>query len=190
MFIHIRLRGALGRRFGRVHKCIAANTTQALRYLDVNFPDFKNWVLAAQERGIVFKVATNGYAMDEDELLDPLPEDFTISITPLFSATGGSSNLLKIIAGVALIGIGIFSGGAGFLGLSQMQLIITGSLLLLSGLMGGRTPKPDDEEDKKSFVFSGASSTSNSGDRVPVVFGKILTGSIILSAAVRSYIRG
>lgn len=188
MFIHIKLNGILAKRYGKFHKCVAANVNQAIRYLDVNFPDFKSWILAAQERGIAFRVTTNNYELGEDELLDPLPEDFTITIAPLFIGSGGSSGFLKIIAGVALIGIGIFSGGAGFLGLSQLQLIITGSLLLLSGLMGGRTKKPDEDEvDKKSFVFSGASSTSNSGDRVPVVYGKILTGSIILSAAVRSY---
>ena len=187
MFIHIKLHGILAKRYGKFHKCVAANTTQALRYLDVNFSDFKSWVLAAQERGIMFKVATNGYEMDADELLDPLPEDFTISITPLFVATGGSGNLLKIIAGVALIGIGIFSGGAGFLGLSQMQLIITGSLLLLSGLMGGRTNKPEDETDARSFVFSGQTNSGSAGNRVMICYGRILVGSLVLSAAVRSY---
>jgi predicted phage tail protein len=183
MFIHIKLRGVLGKKFGAVHKCVAANVNQAIRYLDVNYSNFRDWVLEAQERGIVFKVKTNNYELGEDELLDPLPEDFTIEIIPLFA---GSGNTFKIIAGIALIGLGIFTGG--FLGFSGLQLIITGSLLLLSGLMGGRTDKPPDQENQRSFVFSGSSNTGSSGSRVMVVYGKILTGSLVLSAAVRSFI--
>lgn len=184
-FIVIRLHGALAKRFGKEFRCVASSVSQAIRFLSVNFPDFDRWVLAAQERGIYFKVKTNGYEIGEDELTDLLPEDFTIHIIPLFLASGGS-NLLKIVAGVALIGLGVFTGG--FLGLSGLQLVITGSLLLISGLMGGRTDKADENTDsEKSFIFSGSSNTSAAGGRVSVVYGKIQTGSTILSAAVRSY---
>jgi predicted phage tail protein len=53
--------------------------------------------------------------------------------------------------------------------------------------MGKRVPKAEGE-DQKSFVFSGQTNTSQVGDRVPVVYGVIIAGSIVLSAAVRSYI--
>lgn len=187
MFITVCLRGALGKKFGKIHKCIAPSVAQAVRYLEVNNPLFRQWVLDAGHRGIVFNVSVNkSYELGEDELIDPVPEDSTITITPLFAAAGGGGGKwIKIILGVGLIALGAF--GVGFLGLGPLQMIITGSLLLLSGLMGTRTKKAD-EEDKKSFVFSGQTNTSQVGDRVPVVYGVIISGSIVLSAAVRSYI--
>jgi predicted phage tail protein len=186
MFVTLKLAGILGKRFGRVHRCIAPNVAQAIRYLEVNNPLFRQWVLEAGKRGIVFNVSINkSYELEEDELIEPVPEDATITIVPLFAAAGGNTNWIKVILGVGLIAAGAF--GVGFLGLGPMQLILTGSLLLLSGLMGKKTPK-DDGEDKKSMVFSGQTNTSQVGDRVPVVYGVIISGSIVLSAAVRSFI--
>jgi predicted phage tail protein len=143
-------------------------------------------VLEAGNRGIVFNVKTNSYQLGEDELIDPVPENGTITIIPLFAAAGGGGGKwIKIILGVGLIAAGLM--GATFLGMGSLQLVVTGALLLLSGLMGKRTPKAEGE-DQKSFVFSGQTNTSQVGDRVPVVYGVIIAGSIVLSAAVRSYI--
>ena len=182
MFIHIKLRGALGKRFSKEFKCVAASTAQAIRFLEVNLKEFRDWILAAHERGIVFRVLNNNYELDESELTDPLGEGWTIEIIPLFAAAGRT---VKILLGAALLIGGI--SGLGFLGLSPLQMIITGSLLLISGIMGNRTPKPDDTENTRSFVFSGQTNTSSSGNRMSVVYGRILTGSLVLSAAVRSY---
>jgi len=185
MFITLKLKGALGRRFGYTHRCIASSVSQAIRYLEVNFGSFREWVLESGNRGIVFNVLINkNYEVGEDELIDPVPEDSTITITPLFAAAGGG-NWIKIILGIGLIAMGAF--GVGFLGLGPMQLIVTGTLLLVSGLLGKKVPKGEGE-DEKSFVFSGQTNTSQVGDRVPVVYGVIISGSIVLSAAVRSYI--
>jgi predicted phage tail protein len=189
MFVTIRLRGALGRRFGFVHKCIASSTAQAIRYLEVNNHAFRNWVLEASKRGIVFNVTINSaYELDENEMIDPLPEASTVSISALFSGAGGGNiSWLKVIAGVGLLVAGL--AGVGFLGLGPLQLAITGGLLLVSGLMGKRTEKPEEAEDTRSFIFSGQTNVSASGGRVPVVFGgPILIGSTVISAAVRSYL--
>jgi predicted phage tail protein len=187
MFIILKLRGVLGKHFGREHKIIASSVAQAVRYLEVNFTGFRKWVLEASKRGIVFNVKSNNYELSEEELIDPLPEDFTVSITPLFSGAGGGNiNWFKVILGAGLLVAGL--AGVGFLGLGPLQLAITGGLLLVSGLMGKRLDKPADEEDKKSLVFSGQQNTSSAGGRVPVVYGVILVGSTVISAAVRSYL--
>jgi predicted phage tail protein len=188
MFITLKLRGVLGKHFGREHKIIASSVAQAVRYLEVNFVGFQKWVLEASKRGIVFNVKCNSYELSEEELIDPLPEDFTVSITPLFSGAGGGNiSWLKVVAGAGLLILGLT--GVGFLGLSPLSMIITGSLLLISGLMGSRTDKPADESDQKSFIFSGQTNTSSTGGRVSVVYGgPILVGSTVLSAAVRSYL--
>jgi predicted phage tail protein len=187
MFIHLKLRGALGKRFGYTHKIIASSVAQAVRYLEVNNPSFRSWVLEASKRGIVFNVKTNNYELEESELIDPLPEDFTVSITPLFSGAGGGNiSWLKVIAGAGLLILGLT--GIGVLGLSPLSMIITGSLLLISGIMGRRVDKPEDQDSEKSFIFSGSSNTSSAGGRVPVCYGIMIVGSTVISAAVRSYL--
>ena len=181
-FITIRLHGVLAKKFGAVHRCVASSTAQALRYLEVNYPGFRNWILNAHEQGIIFKVKNNEYELSEEELIDPVGDGWTVHITPLFAASG---RVGKIIVGIGLIALGSF--GVGFLGLSPLSMIITGSLMLISGLIGPRTDTPSDEEDQRSYVFSGQTNTSSTGNRVPVVYGLIQTGSLVLSAAVRSY---
>jgi predicted phage tail protein len=182
MFITLKLKGALGKKFGYIHKCIASNVNQAIRYLEVNFPEFREWILSASKRGIVFNVKSNSYELEEVELLDPIPEDGTVTITPTFVATGGGMGWLKIVLGVGLLGLGLF--GVAILGLAPLQMIVVGSLLLISGLIGKKTPK----DDTGSLVFSGPTNTAEVGGRVPVVYGVILTGSVVLSAGIRSFI--
>ena len=185
MFTTVFLHGPLGKVFGKEHRCIAPNTASVVRYFEVNFPTFRKWILDAADRGTVFKVRHGSYHLDENELQDPIATGKNIHITPLPSGAGG--NTFKIIAGIAFIGAGlIFTGG--LLGLGSGQLILIGASLLLSGLMNKKTAKPADEEDKKSFVFSGATNTSSVGGRVPIVYGLMLAGSTVLSAQVRSYI--
>jgi len=186
MFITIKLHGALAKKFGKTFRCVAANTAQAIRFLEVNFKDFRKWVLEADSRGIVFQVKTNQYELGGDELFDPVSPGTVIHLTPLFAGAGG--NTFKIFLGIGLIAAGlIFSGG--LFGLSSLQLIITGALLLISGLMGKKTPAADpDDEQERSFVFSGAANVATVGGRVPVVYGVIQTGSTVASASVRSYV--
>lgn len=184
MYVTIKLHGALARKFGKTFRCVASNTVQAIRFLEVNFKDFRKWVLEADSRGILFQVKTNSYELSESELFDPIAPGMVIHLTPLFAGAGGS-NLIRVVLGVGLIAAGlIFSGG--LFGLSSLQMIITGGLLLISGLMGKKTPPPDEQE--RSFIFSGAANVSTIGGRVPIVYGVIQTGSTVVSASVRSYV--
>jgi predicted phage tail protein len=44
---------------------------------------------------------------------------------------------------------------------------------------------PDTEQDpRKSFSFSGIQNTSRGGTPVPIVYGKTLTGSVVISAGI------
>lgn len=185
MFVTVILHGALAKKFGKFHKCVASNVVQAIRYFEVNFKNFRKWILDAYNRGIYFQVKTNEYELSESELFDPISSGMVIHLTPLFS---GAGRIGSIIAGIGLIAAGIIFTG-GLLGLSSLQLIVTGSLLLISGLFGNRTPAADpDDEQKRSFIFSGAANVATVGGRVPVVYGRIQTGSTVVSASVRSYV--
>ena len=167
-------------------------TRDAVRLLEVNYPQFKSYLINAHNDGVVFKVKClnpdiehleNCWELDETELFDPT-QGREIHIFPI---PMGAGNIGKIILGVALIGLAI--SGVGLLGLSPLMTGVMGGLLLLSGVMGSPTEAPNpDDEDTKSFIFSGAVNTVSTGARVPVAYGySLVTGSYVISANIRTF---
>ena len=65
-----------------------------------------------------------------------------------------------------------------------------GSALLLSGVSDLLFPMPQpqkfnsEEDPQLSFNFSGVQNTSRAGTPVPIVYGEIITGSVVISAAI------
>ena len=62
-----------------------------------------------------------------------------------------------------------------------------GASLVLSGVSDLLFPMPEDdfsEDPRLSFNFSGIQNTSRAGTPVPIVYGEIMTGSIVISAAI------
>ena len=169
----------------------------AIRFLKANFAGLEKHMSNQN-----YQVYMGNYNIDE-ELLDFPSGGLDIKIIPVVA---GAGNIGKIIAGVALIGFAMFTGGAGILGKGLMSgagmtfgttsFSISalagklGLLLVLSGVAGLLTPTPelpDDESDPiKSFSFSGVQQTTRSGTAIPVVYGKMLVGSIPISTKVET----
>ena len=170
----------------------------AIRFLRSNFIGFDKHILNKN-----YQVYIGEHNIDED-LLDFPSGGLDIKIIPVIA---GAGNVGKIIAGVALIGFAMFTGGgAGILGKGLMSgagmtfgttsFSISalagklGLLLVLSGVAGLLTPTPelpDDESDPiKSFSFSGVQQTTRSGTAIPVVYGKTLVGSIPISTKIET----
>ena len=103
--------------------------------------------------------------------------------------------------GAVLIGIAVASGGTGLsLGAGGVFGFTGGSLaaiggnigiaLVLSGVSDMLFPLPEpqkfssEEDPQLSFSFSGVQNTSRAGTPVPIVYGEIITGSVVISAAI------
>ena len=143
-----------------------------------------------------YKVLVDDYDIDETELHNPIGQS-DISIVPVITGAGGVG---KTILGVALIGLAIampgatlgmggFSAAAGFSGFQAA----VGNLGIALTLMGVSEllfplPKPpefNNEEDPRiSFSFSGVQNTSRAGTSHPIVYGEIVTGSVVISAGI------
>ncbi len=87
--------------------------------------------------------------------------------------------------GVGFIGTGALAGTSGGLGALAGNI---GIMLVLSGVAGLLTPVPktpkSEEDPQNSFSFSGIQQTSRAGTAVPVCYGEILTGSVVISAEI------
>ena len=165
------------------------STADAIRFLVSNFPKLEGHM---NER--YYKVLFNDYEIGEEEVYDPIGES-SISIVPVISGAGGG--LGKTLLGVALIGLAFAVPGsiaftkAGITGGALSKgLFGIGAALTLTGVSEMLFPLPDlpdfsNEEDPRiSFSFSGVQNTSRAGTSHPIVYGEIVTGSVVISAGI------
>ena len=101
----------------------------------------------------------------------------------LFAAGSGAG----LAGGGGLIGAtGLYAAGA--YGSAALGLI--GSGLVLSGVSGMLFPVPkmpefsSEQDPRLSFSFSGTQQTSRAGTPVPIVYGEIFTGSVVISGGI------
>jgi predicted phage tail protein len=185
MLRRIKLYGKLAKFIGhRVLEADVSSAAEAVRFLLANWPELEQH-MADQH----YRVSVGTYALDKDELHDPAGQQ-EISIAPVVA---GAGTVGRIILGAVLIGLSFISGlqAAAIFG---SKLTVGAALLSLGGglVLGGvaqlLTPTPKmqavDQDPRKTYNFSGIQQTSRQGTPVPVVYGKTLLGSIVISAGV------
>ena len=136
------------------------------------------------------------YEINEKELDVPVGQQ-EIKIVPV--AVGARRGLGRFLLGAVLIGTAIFLPGAapaltttgfvaGSAGASALTVALgnLGLYFALSGAAQMLTPAPEDTnfDDPNSFNFNGILNTINAGSAIPVVYGEVFTGSIIVSAGI------
>jgi predicted phage tail protein len=180
MLRRIRLYGALAKFVGtRVLYADVSSAADAVRFLVANFVGIEQHMSDSY-----YKVAVGTYTLAEDDLHAPVGSQ-DIQIVPVI---GGAGAVGRIILGVVLIGLSFIPGiGA----LVAPVLFGLGASLVLGGVSQLLTPVPvlpkgqDRQDDpQKSYSFSGVQQTSRQGIPVPIVYGKRLTGSVVISAGV------
>ncbi len=168
----------------------------SIRFLLMNWPQ-----LEAHMNTRHYQVLTDGNDIGEEEIHYPVAEE--IKIVPVIAGAGGGTG--KLLAGAALIGLAVASGGTslglgGFTawggvpyaaGMGGSALWAAagniGIALALSGVSGMLfpTPKPEkfenDQDPRISFDFGGTPNTSRAGTTHPIVYGEIFTGSTVIS---------
>ena len=159
----------------------------SIRFLLMNWPK-----LEAHMNTQHYQVLTDGTEIGEEEIHYPVAEE--IKIVPVIAGAGGGAG--KMLAGAALIGLAIATGGfapvagAGFFAAGGGAAVMAGNLgiaLVLGGVseMLFPVPKPEkfenDQDPRISFDFGGTPNTSRAGTTHPIVYGEIMTGSTVIS---------
>jgi predicted phage tail protein len=183
MLREIRVYGRLAKFLGRrVFRAEVASAAEAVRFLLANFPQLEKH-MADQH----YRVSVGGYDLSIEEIHDPAGQQ-QIKIVPVLA---GAGTVGRIIAGVALLAVGFLVPGIGALG---VQLLVgVGASLVLGGVAQLLTPVPtinnasmaDTQKDpRKSYSFSGIQNTGRQGVPVPIVYGEVLVGSVVISAGI------
>jgi len=197
MLSKIKVYGRLARFLGeRTFEAEISTPLHAFKFLLANFPHLEGHMM---EQNYCVKVGKD--EIDETELFNPIGQQ-EIKIVPVAT---GSRGFTRILAGVALIGAAILAPGAapafGFGGFTAAGGATTfaagltaaaanvGAYLILSGTAQMLTPVPQPpgvSEDPQSmnFSFSGVQNTSRAGTALPVIYGEIFSGSLVVSAGI------
>ena len=172
---------------------------KAVSFLVNNFPQIEKYMNPKY-----YQVKVGNYAVNEEEIHHPIGQE-DIHIVPVI--TGAGRGMGKILLGAALIAgafmfspmtlgsftaKGIAAGATPFakVGFLAKASLYLGTSLVLSGVSDMLFPLPKPKEFKSeqdpqlSFSFSGTQNTSRAGTPVPIVYGEIVTGSVVISGAV------
>ena len=174
-----------------------SSVSQAVSFLIHNFPEVERFMSPKY-----YQVKVGNYEIDENEISYPVGQE-DIHFIPAISGAGRGFG--KILLGAALIagaffvpqalgmkGLAFGAKGFGFAqaGVLAKSMVYVGASLVLSGVSDLLFPLPEpqkfssEEDPQLSFNFSGVQNTSRAGTPVPVVYGEIITGSVVISAAI------
>ena len=194
MLRKIKLYGELAKFLGqKTFEAEVHSAAQAMRFLVVNFPQLERHMADRY-----YKVNVGDWELTQEELIYPNGQE-DIKIIPVIGGEGGRG-FGRVLMGAALIGVGVLSGGAtfaggsftgvGFLGGTTAVLGNVGIALALTGIAEMLTPVPTisemEQDPRNSFNFSGIQNTSRAGVAVPVIYGEVLTGSVVISAGIET----
>jgi predicted phage tail protein len=196
MLRKIKLYGALAKFVGhRVLEADVATAAEAVRFLLANWPELERH-MADQH----YRVHTAGEDLTLDDIHNPMGRE--IQIVPVVVGAGAAG---RILLGIGLIAASFLLPGAGIFGATSIFgvtaaagtalgvaagtiLSSIGASLVLGGIAELLSPTPslakDDNDPRKSFSFSGIQNTSRPGLPVPVVYGEMLIGSVVVSAGI------
>ena len=182
----IELHGILAKKFGRYFRLDVKTAKEATHALACQIPAFKAFMLDSERLGYRFAVflgkkRTQKNNISEDEI-DSITTAEHIHIVPKVIGSGGKAmGWLQVIAGAAMVGVGIFTGNVGLIG--------AGAGLLLGGVASLMMPTPkidnqDEDGNRPNNGFGGAVTTVAQGNPVPILYGEREVGGFIASAAI------
>lgn len=192
----VRLYGTLGARFGRVHHLVVNSAAEAVRALSVQLPGFEQFFYHAKDRGVVFAVFHGRRNICEEELGHP-PGRSDIRIAPVIAGSK-RAGMMQTVIGVALIAVATLAtvgvAGVGFAGVGAGGIWGTVGTLGISLAIGGvaqmvaGTPKgtgaSERPDNQPSYSFNGPVNTQAQGNPVPLLYGRMIIGSAVLSAGI------
>ncbi|OOF41804.1 phage tail protein [Rodentibacter rarus] len=188
--VKVRFYGAL-KQFGTEFNLEVNNTAEIVRALTSQIPNLRQFL----QQGL-FKVRIGKDYLDnrylEKGMFYQLKDKMVVSFTPVLKGAkrGG---LFQTILGVAIIGIAMFAPLSLIGGIAGSNLLgYIGIGLALSGVAQMLTPIPkmpgigNEKEKKQSTAFSNLGNLVAQGRPMPLAYGRIRTGSLIISQGVET----
>lgn len=188
--VNVRFYGSL-KQFGSEFRLDCQTTAEIVQALTSQIPKLRQFI----QQGL-FTVRVGRDYFDnrylEQGLSHKLKDDATVHFTPVLkgSKRGG---LFGVIAGVAIIAGAIALGPlAGIISTNAAWIVgSVGAALLLGGVAQMLTKMPEmkmgtEKEKKQSTAFSNLSNMAAQGKPMPLAYGRMRVGSLIISQGVET----
>jgi predicted phage tail protein len=201
----VKVYGPLAKFLGqRSFKFAVKSPAEAVRLLLANFPQLHSHMAEYDYKISVGRLQLP-IAEDNNVLHYPTANNEAIRIIPVISGAGEGAG--QILAGVGLIALSFLLPGAGIFGATSLfgqaavaggfftgvgtvlstvglSLALTGVSQLLAPTTTLATGADSDFDPRKSYSFSGIQNVARQGVPVPIVYGEVLVGSIVVSAGI------
>ena len=201
MLNKIKVYGRLARFLGqRTFEAEINRPVDTFKFLLANFPHLERHMMEQ-----TYQVKVGKTDINEDDLLDPLGQQEIQIIPVVVGADKVFKGLGKVLTGVAIVAaVGLTGGFGAGVGFSGLGFTATGAglgaslaaaagnfgiYLALSGAAEMLTPVPkppgvSDDPQSRNFSFSGVQNTSRAGTALPIIYGEIFAGSLVVSAGI------
>lgn len=175
--VAVHLYGPLADKYGAQHAFAIGNPAEAVAALDANYPGF----VADFVQSEIYYIHADG-DWREGEQAAILPVGREIHLVPHIEGEGPAIGLLVGALFPSLVGATIFGVAATTL---IGSIIFTGLMIGVSFLLAPKAPKMgQDTEKDENFAFSGPANVTEQGAAVPLVYGRVHCGSVVISAGL------
>jgi predicted phage tail protein len=193
----IHLYGFLADKFEPKYTLDVQTPAEAIRLLEANYPgQFAN---AMKDKWWRISRRATGPCMHECELhmptaanefhIEPITQGGFKAIFGLFLGGTGLGSIFTPLGLPVLGGGGAgvlgFGGALGGFGKIAIGLALLGVLALISGALSPKEEQKTEEDEKSSFLFNGPVNQSSQGGPVPVVYGRVIVGSTVISGGIK-----
>lgn len=184
----IHLHGALGSQFEGPFSLDVRDPAEAVRALGTQLPGFRSEIESGNWHVLRGPLDAED-DLDEEGLVVALGQASEVHILPAVEGAGGWFN---VIAGAALIAVawwnpaGWAAGTAMMAGAAGAAMAVGGIVQLTTSLSGSDYDQRERPDQRPSFMFDGPVNTSTQGLPVPVIYGRVRVGSVVISAGMNS----
>lgn len=175
--VTVYLYGSLKDKFGESFTLDAQCPAEVVKALTVQLPGFEREVRAGSWH--VLRGPVEDQNSDNKESLT-LAFGETTEMHLMPAIEGAQNGVLQTIVGIVLIIVGA---------IWYQPLVAVGVGMLVGGIVAMTTKIPtmdetQGEDERTSFLFSGTTNNSNQGAAIPRGYGRMLTGSVLVSAGI------
>ena len=209
----VKVYGHLAEHCGQsVFEALVRVPADAIKFLLCNFPELRGLMRDGYYKVAVGKFDLE-LANKPEQLHFPMAADDVVKVIPVVTGAGGRKGLGSILAGAVLIGLAVATGGVslgltGFsstaiVGVSSPAFLATagaaavagnvGLALALGGVAQMLSPVPELPDGlgggsgggpNENFAFQTIENVSREGVPVPVVYGEMIVGSVVISTGL------
>lgn len=181
--VNVRFYGSL-KQFGTEFRLDCKTPAEVVQALTSQIPKLRQFI----QQGL-FTVRVGREYLDnrylEQGLNQHLKDDATVHFTPVLKGSK-KAGLFQTIVGAVMVVVGVFTAWAG-----GPALIVGGIGLMAGGVAQMLTKMPSmstgkDVEKKQSTSFSNLSNMAAQGRPMPLAYGRIRVGSLIISQGVET----